>query len=72
MNYRSYKNFNIEIFKEELRAQLSNLDQKNMTYEEFRNTFLEFLNASRQPVVNRKKERAKTIVALDFINSTSC
>ena len=44
VNYRSYKNFDEQTFRTELKNGLQNLDHENMGYDEFKDTFMNVLN----------------------------
>ena len=44
MNYRSYKKFNVNLFRDELKITLQTLDNENMNYDEFKDIFMHFLN----------------------------
>ena len=42
--YRSYKKFNENLFRDELKSTLLNLDNVNMNYDEFKDIFMQILN----------------------------
>ena len=64
INYRSYKNFDISQFRNDLKKNLENFDKNNMTYEDFDEIFMRLLNwyapmkkkvirGNHQPFMNR-------------------
>ena len=44
MNYRTYKKFNVNLFRDELKISLQTLDNENMNYDEFKDIFMHILN----------------------------
>ena len=45
INYRSYKNFDIAQFRNDLKENLENFDKHNMTYEDFEKIFMRLINS---------------------------
>ena len=44
INYRSYKNFEISQFRNNLKENVESFDKNNMTYEDFERIFMRLLN----------------------------
>ena len=44
INYRSYKNFNENLFRDEVKNNLHNFNEANMNYDEFEEIFMHVLN----------------------------
>ena len=67
VNYRSYKKFNENLFRDELKNTLLNIDNANMNYDEFKDIFMKILNK----YAPRKKKCIRGNNA-PFMNKTLC
>ena len=67
VNYRSYKKFNENLFRDELKNTLLNIDNANMNYDEFKDIFMKILNK----YAPRKKKCIRGNNAA-FMNKTLC
>ena len=67
VNYRSYKKFNENLFRDELNSTLLNLDNVNMNYDEFKDIFMQILN--KYAPMKKKCIRGNNA---PFMNKTLC
>ena len=67
MNYRSYKKFNENLFRDELKNTLLNIDNANMNYDKFKDIFMKILN--KYAPMKKKCIRGNNA---PFMNKTLC
>ena len=63
VNYRSYKNFEMFNFNEELKEALENFEKPHMTYEDFKTIFIKILEKHAPKKSKKKRSQRRLCIA---------